>query len=47
MMEKFLNVLIQQFEFFRVLDLNGRSHIHADLFNSYFLSAIRPAHDQF
>ena len=42
-MEEFLNVLIEQFEFFfflLVLTLNRRSHIHADLFNSYFLSAI-------
>ena len=35
-MEEFLNVLIQQFECFWVLALNRRSHIHADLFNSYF-----------
>ena len=33
---EFLNVLIQQFEFFWVLALNRKSHIHADLFNSYF-----------
>ena len=31
---EFLNVLIDQFELFKVLVLNRRSHIHADLFNS-------------
>ena len=35
-LEEFLNVLIQQFELFWVLALNPRSHIRADLFNSYF-----------
>ena len=33
--------------FFLVLALNRRSHIHADLFNSYFLSAIWLSQDQF
>ena len=47
MMEEFLNVLIQPFDFFWVLALNRRSDIHADLFNIYFLSAIWPPHDQF
>ena len=34
LLEEFLNVLIDQFELFKVLVLNRRSHIHADLFNS-------------
>ena len=33
-LEEFRNVLIQQFELFKVLVQNRRSHIHADLFNS-------------
>ena len=33
--------------FFLVLALNRRSHIHADLFNSSFLSAIWLSQDQF
>ena len=41
------NVLIQQCEVFWVLSLNKRSHIHADLFNSYFLSAILLDQHQF
>ena len=40
-MEEFLNVLIQQFEFFWVLALNRKSHVHADLFNSYFYLLFR------
>ena len=34
-LEELLNVLIQQFQFCWVLALSRRSHIHADLFNSY------------
>ena len=45
-LEEFLNVLIQQCDFFWVPALNIRSHINADLFNSYFLSAISLGQDQ-
>ena len=46
-LEELLNVLIQQFYLFLVPALNRKSHIHTDLFNSYFLSAIWLAQDQF
>ena len=39
-MEEFLNVLILQCELFWFLVMNRRSHVHADLFNSYFISEI-------
>ena len=48
-MEEILNVLIQQFELYSDLALNRRSHIHANLFNSYFFicyfAATRPISD--
>ena len=40
LLEEFLNVLIDQFELFKVLVLNRRSHIHADLFNSWLLTTV-------
>ena len=46
-MEELLNVLMQQFELFWVLLPNRRSQLHADLFDSYFLSSIWPPGDQF
>ena len=46
-LEEFLNVLIQQFELFSVLGQNWRSHMHAMLFNSYFVSPIWLSHKQF
>ena len=49
MMEEILNVLIQQFEIYWDLALNTRSHIHANVFNSYFFicyfAATRPILD--
>ena len=46
-LEEFLNLLIHECDIFWVLDLNRRSHIHGDLFSSYFLSAISLEKDQF
>ena len=34
-LKKILNVLVQQFKLFLVLALNPRSHMHAEIFNSY------------